>query len=122
MLTSPEFTKMLEAIRRGDYQGLIAWHPDRLARNMREAGEVIDMLDKLQIKDLLFATASYEDNANGKMMLGITFALSKQYSEHLSESVLRGYGRRIETSFATTCALIFRVIREIQDLPYYFPA
>jgi DNA invertase Pin-like site-specific DNA recombinase len=94
--TRTEFTEMLDALRRGDYQGLIAWHPDRLARNMREAGEIIDMLDKYQIKDLLFAAASYEDNANGKMMLGITFALSKQYSEHLSKSVLRGYGRRID--------------------------
>jgi DNA invertase Pin-like site-specific DNA recombinase len=63
---------------------------------MKEAGEVIDMLDKYIIKDLLFATATYEDSANGKMMLGITFALSKQYSEHLSESVLRGYQRRID--------------------------
>jgi site-specific DNA recombinase len=91
-----EFSKMLVDLRTGKYQGLIAWHPDRLARNMKEAGEVIDMLDKFVIKDLLFATASYEDNANGKMMLGITFALSKQYSEHLSEAVLRGYGRRID--------------------------
>lgn len=90
------FRDMLIDLRTGKYQGLIAWHPDRLARNMKEAGEVIDMLDKRIIKDLLFATASYEDNANGKMMLGITFALSKQYSEHLSESVLRGYKRRIE--------------------------
>ncbi len=63
---------------------------------MKEAGEIIDMLDKGFIKDLLFATATYEDSSNGKMMLGITFALSKQYSEHLSESVMRGYGRRIE--------------------------
>ena len=91
-----EFTKMLLDLRAGKYQGLIAWHPDRLARNMKEAGEVIDMLDKYIIKDLLFATATYEDSANGKMMLGITFALSKQYSEHLSESVLRGYQRRID--------------------------
>ena len=90
------FKNMLVDLRTGKYQGLIAWHPDRLARNMKEAGEIIDMLDKRIIKDLLFPTATYEDSANGKMMLGITFALSKQYSEHLSESVLRGYRRRIE--------------------------
>lgn len=90
------FKDMLIDLRTGKYNGLIAWHPDRLARNMKEAGEIIDMLDKRIIKDLLFPTATYEDSANGKMMLGITFALSKQYSEHLSESVLRGYRRRIE--------------------------
>ena len=91
-----EFSKMLVDLRTRKYQGLIAWHADRLARNMKEAGEIIDMLDKNIIKDLLFATATYENSATGKMMLGITFALSKQYSEHLSESVLRGYSRRID--------------------------
>ncbi len=94
--TRYDFSKMLTDLRAGKYQGLIAWHPDRLARNMKEAGEIIDMLDRHIIKDLLFATATYEDNANGKMMLGITFALSKQYSEHLGESVDRGYSRRTE--------------------------
>jgi DNA invertase Pin-like site-specific DNA recombinase len=63
---------------------------------MKEAGEIIDMLDRFVIQDLLFGTTSFEASATGKMVLGITFALSKQYSEHLSESVVRGYGRRIE--------------------------
>jgi DNA invertase Pin-like site-specific DNA recombinase len=93
--TRTKFNNMLTGLWSGEYDGLIAWHPDRLARNMKEAGEIIDMLDRFVIQDLLFATASYENNANGKMMLGISFALSKQYAEHLGESVLRGYGRRI---------------------------
>jgi DNA invertase Pin-like site-specific DNA recombinase len=47
--TRQEFKDLLVDLRTGKYQGLIAWHPDRLARNMKEAGEVIDMLDKRQI-------------------------------------------------------------------------
>jgi site-specific DNA recombinase len=94
--TRTEFRDMLDKIWADEYQGLIAWHPDRLARNMKEAGEIIDMLDRFVIQDLLFATTSFEASATGKMMLGITFALSKQYSEHLSESIMRGYGRRVE--------------------------
>lgn len=93
--TRQEFKRMIPLLENGYYQGLIAWHPDRLARNMLEGGLIIDMWDRRAIKDLLFAMASYENNANGKMMLGITFALSKQYSEHLSESVLRGYEKRV---------------------------
>lgn len=92
--TRSKFSEVLTDLKTGKYQGLIAWHPDRLTRNMQEAGEIIEMLDSNCIKDLLFATAIYERNANGKMMLGITFVLSKQYSEHLSESVVRGYGKR----------------------------
>lgn len=86
----PLFRKMLDDIKAGRYDGIIAWHPDRLARNMKEAGEIIDMLDKGILRDLQFATSTFENSPTGKMLLGISFVLSKQYSEHLSETVMRG--------------------------------
>ena len=51
----PLFRKMLDDVISGKYDGIIAYHPDRLARNMKEAGEIIDLLDKGIIKDLRFA-------------------------------------------------------------------
>ena len=92
----PKFTKMLQDLRDDKIDGIIAWHPDRLARNMKEAGEIIDMLDRFMIKDLQFATSVFDNTPTGKMLLGISFVLSKQYSEHLSESVTRGNNRRTE--------------------------
>lgn len=86
----PVFNKMMEAIKDGEYDGIIAWHYDRLARNMKEAGEIIDLIDKGTIRDLKLARAVFENTPNGKMILGINFVLSKHYSDHLSESVLRG--------------------------------
>lgn len=50
------FREMLEDIRNGKYDGIIAWAPDRLARNMKEGGEIIDMLDKGEITDIKFAS------------------------------------------------------------------
>lgn len=94
--TRTKFKELLEDIRNGKITGLIAWHPDRLARNMKDAGEIIDLLDTGILKDLKFATATFENNPTGKMMLGISFVLSKQYSEHLSESVSRGNRRATE--------------------------
>ena len=92
----PKFRDMLEDIKSGKIDGIIAWHPDRLSRNMKEAGEIIDLLDKGVLKDLRFATSTFENSPTGKMLLGISFVLSKQYSEHLSESVSRGNRRKIE--------------------------
>ena len=89
-----KFRKMLDDIIDGKYDGIIAWHPDRLARNMKEAGEIIDLLDKGIIKDLRFATSTFENSPTGKMLLGISFVLSKQYSEHLSENVIMGNKRK----------------------------
>jgi DNA invertase Pin-like site-specific DNA recombinase len=86
----PLFRKMLDDIRKGKYDGIIAWNPDRLARNMLEGGEIIDLVDQKIIKDLKFVTHHFTDDANGKMLLGMAFVLSKQYSDDLSQKVTRG--------------------------------
>lgn len=91
-----EFNAMIKAIKKGQYNGIIAWHYDRLSRNMKEAGEIIDMVDNGQIKDLLFATSTFEHTPTGLMTLGVSFVLSKHYSDHLSENVLRGNNKRTE--------------------------
>jgi len=92
----PLFTQMLKDIESGKFDGIIAWHPDRLARNMLEAGMIVDMVDNDVIKDLQFPTHPFTNNASGKLNLNIQFALSKQYSEHLSESVQRGMDSNLE--------------------------
>ena len=95
--TRPKFRELLKDIaERGKYDGIIAWHPDRLSRNMKDAGEIIDLLDKSIIKDLRFPSFTFENTASGKMLLGITFVLSKQYSDKLSDDVSRGNRGSIE--------------------------
>lgn len=86
----PKFRQMLDDVESGKYDGIITYHPDRLARNMKDAGEIIDMLDKKQIKELRFTTYSFENNPMGKMLLGVSFVMSKQYSDNLSMLVKRG--------------------------------
>ncbi len=44
--TRDEFNKLINEIENGHIAGLIAWHPDRLARNMKEAGAIIDLVDR----------------------------------------------------------------------------
>lgn len=86
----PIFTQMLRDLADGRYDGIIAWNPDRLARNMLEGGHIIDMIDQGRIKDLKFVTHHFTKDANGKMLLGMAFVLSKQYSDNLSQNVSRG--------------------------------
>lgn len=91
----PLFTQMLKDIKSGKYDGIVSWHPDRLARNMKEGGEIIDMIDEGEIKDLRFVTHHFSPDANGKMLLGMAFVLSKQYSDKLSQDVSRGVRRNL---------------------------
>ncbi len=92
----PKYREMMNDLQAGKYDGIIAWHPNRLSRNMREAGEIIDLLDKNIIKDLKFVSYTHTNDASGKMLLGITFVMSKQFSDNLSDSVTRGNRRSIE--------------------------
>ncbi|MEO6536454.1 MAG: recombinase family protein [Candidatus Paceibacterota bacterium] len=91
----PRFREVLDGVKSKKYDGIIAWHPDRLARNMKDAGEVIDLIDKHIIKDLKFVSFTFENSTSGKMLLGMTFVLSKQYSDSLSDNVNRGNRRSI---------------------------
>lgn len=91
-----EFSNMIRDIQMGRIDGVIAWHPDRLSRNMKDAGAIIDLVDRNAIRDLKFKTFTFENTPAGKMLLGITFVMAKQYSEHLSESVGRGNKRATE--------------------------
>jgi len=92
----PVFQSMLKRIERGEADGIIAWHPDRLARNSIDGGRIIYLLDTNRLKDLRFATFSFENNSQGKFMLSIIFGYSKYYVDSLSENVRRGYRTKIE--------------------------
>lgn len=86
----PIFEEMLKRISAGEAEGIVAWHPDRLARNSIDGGRIIYFLDTKVLKDLRFATFSFENNSQGKFMLSIIFGYSKYYVDSLSENVRRG--------------------------------
>src|ERR1019366_6181717 len=85
----PLFTDMLKRIRSKEIDAILTWHPDRLARNMVEAGRLIHMLDPGQLKDIRFHSHQFSNDANGKLLLGMLFVFSKHYSDDLSTKVTR---------------------------------
>ena len=52
----PYFTRLMELIDAGKISGILAWHPDRLARNEVEAAEITWRIRQGQIKDMKFAS------------------------------------------------------------------
>jgi site-specific DNA recombinase len=102
----PVFDQALDRIERGEAEGLIAWAPDRLARNAVDGGRVIHLLDRGKIKDLKFATCTFENTSSGKFMLSILFGQSKYYSDALSENVRRGIRTKIENGWLPNMAKI----------------
>lgn len=92
-----KFSKMIQTIKEGkSYDSILAWHPDRLSRNMKEAGEIMDLLDSKKIKDLKFVSYSFTNDAAGKMTLSILFAMAKEFSDKLSVDTKRGIKKKVE--------------------------
>lgn len=92
----PLFDRMLRRIDAGEAQGIISWHPDRLARNSVDGGRIIYDLDRGKLRDLRFAQYTYENTAEGKWMLGIVFGQSKYFVDKLSTDVRRGLRAKLE--------------------------
>ncbi|MCD6402505.1 recombinase family protein, partial [bacterium] len=84
------FNETLSRIEKGEANGILAWHPDRLARNSVDGGRIIYLLDIGKIKELKFPTFWFEPTPQGKFMLNIAFGQSKYYLDNLSENTKRG--------------------------------
>src|SRR5262245_16424466 len=73
----PIFDQMLDRIEAGEVSGMLAWHPDWLARNSVDGGRVIYLLDTGKLCSLKFPTVRFEPDPQGKFMLSIMFGQSK---------------------------------------------
>ncbi len=86
----PVFNDLLKRIEWGEADGIVAWHPDRLARNALDGGQIIQLLDTGKLVSLRFPTYTFENTSQGKFMLAIMFGQSKYYVDSLSENIRRG--------------------------------
>jgi DNA invertase Pin-like site-specific DNA recombinase len=90
MLGREQFAEVLKKIEKGYANGIVAWHPELLARNSMDGGKIIYLLDTGKLIDLKFPTSWFENTPQGKFMLSIAFGQSKYYVDNLSENVKRG--------------------------------
>ena len=92
----PVFNQMLARIERGEANGIIAWHPDRLARNMLDGGRIIHLLDTGVINELKFPTMDFQPTSQGKLTLALLFGMSKYYVDALGENIKRGQRQKVK--------------------------
>ena len=89
------FNEMLLRIELGEADGIIAWNPDRLARNAVDGGQIINLIDRGKLQSLKFPTYWFEPSSQGLFMLQIAFGQAKYYIDNLSENVKRGLRQKL---------------------------
>ena len=120
-----EFKKLLEMIDNGEADGIIAWHPDRLSRNEVDASSITWRIRKGVIKDLKFASFSFDNSPEGLMMLQMTMSQSQYFSAKLSKDVKRGNEKKRKIGGITGVApegyLNDRINKTVYKDPERFP-
>jgi site-specific DNA recombinase len=93
--TRPEFEAMLDAMKAGEFDALICWHPDRLYRSMRDLERVIDIADERGVQ-LRTVTAGDLDLGTpaGRMLARILGSVARQEVEHKGERQRRANEQR----------------------------
>ena len=90
----PVFGKLLAEIEQNG-GNILAWHPDRLARNSVDGGQIVYLLDSGKLGTLKFPSFWFENTSQGKFMLSIAFGQSKYYVDNLSENTKRGLRQKV---------------------------
>lgn len=89
------FYTMIEMIDRGEAEGIVAWHPNRLSRNEIDAARITSKLRKGVIKDVKFCSYTFENTPEGIWMLQMTLSQGQYESAKLSRDVKRGNDQKL---------------------------
>ncbi len=90
------FANMMERIKAGEAQGIIAWHPDRLSRNEIDAATITYMIRTGHIIDLKFGSYNFDNSPEGIWMLQMALSQSQYSSAKLSKDVKRGMEKKVK--------------------------
>ncbi|MEN4399602.1 recombinase family protein [Mycolicibacterium conceptionense] len=86
----PRYTDMLDAIRDRKIDAVVAWHPDRLHRQLRELVNFIDLVDEFGVHIETVTAGKYDlSSASGRMQAKMLGTVAEFESEHKSERIRR---------------------------------
>lgn len=92
----PVYNQLLGDIRSGKFNGIMTWHPDRLARNAGDLGAVVDLLDQKKLVEIRTHSQRFTNNPNEKFLLMILGSQAKLENDNKSINVKRGLKTKCE--------------------------
>lgn len=92
----PVFKELLEDVRRGRFNGILTWNPDRLSRNAGDLGSVVDLMDQRLLIEIRTYGQHFHNSPNEKFLLMILCSQAKLENDNKSINVKRGLKTRVE--------------------------
>lgn len=101
----PLFKKMMSMITTGKVDAIVCWKLDRLARNMTEGGQLIDLLSSGILKAIITHDKVYYPSDN-VLLMSVEFGQGKQFVKDLSVNVKRGLRKKAENGIPSGVATL----------------
>ncbi len=93
----PVFGALLADAAAGRVGTILCWRLDRLARNPVDGGQLIHLLGKARIREIMTTEGRYTGTGDQKFMLAVQFGAATKYTDDLSAGVKRGNGELVKT-------------------------
>jgi len=91
----PIFNQVLRSIAKGEADAILCWKLDRLARNMVDGGQIIDLLQRGSIKEIRTYESVHTPSENS-LLLSVIFGMANQFVRDLSVNVKRGMRAKLD--------------------------
>ncbi len=92
----PVYQELLEDIRRGRFNAILTWAPDRLSRNAGDLGSLVDLMDQRLLLEIKTHGQHFHNSPNEKFLLMILCSQAKLDNDNKSINVKRGLRTRVE--------------------------
>lgn len=92
----PVFNEMLHGLRNGEYDAILTWAPDRLARNAGDLGSLVDLMDMNKLQRIRTFGQVFNNTPNEKFLLMILGSQAKLENDNRGINVKRGIRAKCE--------------------------
>lgn len=100
------FNEMLKRMKKGEANGILTWHVNRLSRNSKDTGEIVYLFDQKIIGEVLTPTQRFRNTPDDKFMLGFFGGQAKHENDTKSRDVTRGLKRKANMGWLPSGAVV----------------
>ncbi len=94
--TRPVFQELLDDVRKGKFNSILTWAPDRLSRNGGDLGMIVDLIDQKKLVEIRTYSQKFTNSPNEKFLLMILGSQAKLENDNKGINVKRGLKTRAE--------------------------
>ncbi len=92
----PIFNEIIQDVKKGRFNGILTWAPDRLSRNAGDLGSLVDLMDQKLLSEIRTYGQRFTNSPSEKFLLMILCSQAKLENDNKSVNVKRGLRMRCE--------------------------